>query len=135
MASECSNYWKYSKLNLFVGDTHKLCIMQPGFTFSKSTVSTYASISGSECGTAYGYTAGGITLSGISVSQDNTNNRGKMTWSNVTFTPSGGNISFCGACIVNTTKNIVLNFLDAAGTVVATDGLPYVINNIIVAEY
>jgi|WetSurSiteA1Bulk_404760.scaffolds.fasta_scaffold257434_1 hypothetical protein len=131
MATQNSNYWKYSLLDLLSAKVFTIFLMQPGFTFNKSDHKLYADISANEVGTNYGYTKGtGITLSGIVVSQDNTNSRGLMTWSNVNFTPSGGNISACGAILVDTTDDIIVAFLDAGGTIIMTDGIPYIISGI-----
>jgi hypothetical protein len=130
MASQCSNFWKYSQLNLFVAKDFAAFFMQPGFVFNKATMEDYADISASEVVTGSGYTKGtGITLSGIAVAQDNTGNRGVITWDSITFTPTGGNISICGAVIIDTTDDIIVGFEDALGTVVIADGQPYTITD------
>lgn len=48
-----------------------------------------AGVSSTEYGTANGYTAGGVTLSGQDVTQDNTNNLGKFDATDVTWTSLG----------------------------------------------
>jgi hypothetical protein len=134
MASQMSNVFKYSMLNTYVGKTFTAFLMQPGFTFDRAAHKVYADISASEVTTAGGYTKGtGITLSGIAVSQDDTNNRGLVTWSSISFTPSGANISICGAILCNTTDDMIIGFEDALGTVVIADGQPYVITTPFVA--
>ena len=128
MASACSNYWKYSQLNLFAGKTFVAFLMQPGFTFNKATHMEYADFSASECATAGGYTKGtGLAMTVVAVTQDDTGNRGLMTFADIAFTPTGANISMCGAMIVDTTDDIVVGFEDALATVLITDGQPYVI--------
>lgn len=134
MATQCSNYWKYYKLNLFSGKTFSLILMQPGFSFNRGTMEDYADISASEVAAANGYSTGGFTLSGISVTKDNTNNRGLITWSNVSFTPTGGNVSFCGAIVLDETDDVIVGFIDAGGTIIATEDQPYSITNISVEE-
>lgn len=50
---------------------------------------TYADVSAKEYGTGSGYTAGGQTLTGQAVSQDNANDRAKWDATDVTFTALG----------------------------------------------
>jgi len=133
MASYLSNYFPYKLLSLITGKTFKAVLMASGFTFNRATHKLYADISGSELPTAYGYTAGGIVLSGAAAAQDDVNMKGTLTFNNVTFIPSGGNVTFCGAILYNSTDNIVCGFADAGGNVTAIDGVGYVISNLIMS--
>jgi hypothetical protein len=95
MATEASNKLKFllaKKVIDFSADTFKIILMASGFTFNKDTHHGYADVSGSELGTGNGYTAGGNTLSGVAVTEDDTDDRCEVTWSNTTWTASGGTI-------------------------------------------
>lgn len=129
-----SNVFKYSALNLFAAKTFTFFLMMPGYTFDPVNHKLYADISAFEIATAGGYTKGtGIVLSGIAVSENDTNMRGLITWTNVSFTPTGASLSICGAVLIDTTDNIVVGFEDAGGTVVISDGQPYLIQQPFVA--
>lgn len=95
MASQLSNKIKYlmsTKAINFTGDTFKIILMKSGYTFDKDTHEGYANVSARELVTANGYTAGGATLTGVAVTEDDINDRCSITWNNATWTASGGNI-------------------------------------------
>lgn len=64
-------------------------ILLTGHTVDIDADTVYADVSAEEYGTAAGYTAGGATLSGQDVTQDNTNDRGAFDASDVTFSSLG----------------------------------------------
>jgi hypothetical protein len=126
-----SNYWKYKMLNNYVAKVFAVLLMQPGFVFDKDAHLDYADISASECTTANGYTKGtGLVLTISAVSQDNTNDRGKIAFSNVSFTPTPGNISLGGALIWDVTDDIIVGYEDADGTITINADQPYVFTNL-----
>lgn len=133
MATQLSNYFLYQVLLKTVNlssDTCKIALMQSGFAFNRASHHVYADVSASELGTAVGYTAGGATLAGVSVSQDNTNNRGKVTWNNVSWTITGGNLVAAGAIIYDTTAtNMILGYIDFGGDETTLDGGVFTIAN------
>jgi hypothetical protein len=125
-----SNYWKYYLLTLISGHTFKAVLMQPGFTFNKDAHMHYADISPHEISGLYGYTTGGIVLNNPSAAQDDINDRGTISFDDLTFIPSGADVSLCGAIIKDFTTDVIIAFASAGGTVTAIDGVGYMMRNI-----
>ena len=95
MASTVANKIKYAlatKQIDFSGDTFKIILMKSGFTFDKDAHHGYADVSASELATGYGYTAGGNTLSGVAVTENDTTDLTEITWNNSSWTASLGAI-------------------------------------------
>jgi hypothetical protein len=134
MATQVANYWKYYKLNLLAGKTFKMLLMNSSFVFSRASHKLYADVSANELTTANGYTVGGLTLSGIAVSQDDTNNRGKMAWSNASWTASGTGIVASFAIIIDTTDNVIAGCIDFGGSKTALAGSPFVVASPMITE-
>lgn len=137
MASQSSNKIKHSiatKLIDFAADTFKIALMAPGFTFSRSTHDAYADVSASELANLYGYTTGGATLAGVAVTRDDVLNALIISWSNPTWTASGGSIETCGAIIYDTTvANTIVGFIDFGENLLTIDGGVFTITNVAVA--
>jgi hypothetical protein len=103
MASTVSNKVKFllaSKIIDFANDSFKIILMKSGFTFNTDTHHGYADVSANELGTAYGYTINTKTLSGVAVTEDDTDDRAEITWSSATWTASGGDIGPTPGAIV-----------------------------------
>ena len=95
MATEATNKAKYELANGridFSSDTFKIILMDTGFTFDKDTHHGYADVSASELATGNGYTQNNTTLAGVTITEDDTNDYGKVAWNDVTWTASGGSI-------------------------------------------
>jgi hypothetical protein len=124
MATEASNKIKYM-LAIgaidFSSDTFKIILMQSGFKFNKDTHHGYADVSASELSTGNGYTAGGATLAGVTVTEDDTDNRTEITWNNATWTASGGSIGPSPGAIIyddtvtTPTADPILGYIDFGG--------------------
>lgn len=139
MATEASNKVKYM---LAVGaidfssDTFKIILMQSGFTFNKDTHHGYADVSESELSTGNGYTAGGATLAGVTVTEDDTDNRTEITWNNATWTASGGSIGPSPGAIIyddtvtTPTADPILGYIDFGGDQTQADGGTATISNL-----
>jgi len=96
-------------------DVFKAILMNNTFTFDKDAHATLADVTASQLTTGNGYTQNDKTLTGVSVSEDDTNDRSATTWDNVTFTASGGDIGPTGAMIVyddTTTDDTVVGCVD-----------------------
>jgi len=119
-------------------DSFKMILMQPGFTFSKSSHHAYANVSASELAAGNGYTTGGLALTGVSITVDDTENRVEVTWGNAQWNASGGSLSTCGAIIYDDSTatpgddytDAIVGFIDAGGTITATDGTPIIVSSI-----
>lgn len=95
MASNVNNKSRYclavGAIN-FSTNSFKAILMDSGYTFDVDADHAYADVSADELATGNGYTQNTKTLSGITVTEDDTNNICSVTWSDVTWTASGGAI-------------------------------------------
>ena len=134
MASTVANKVKFllaSKIIDFANDSFKIILMQSGFTFNKDTHHGYADVSASELATGNGYTANTKTLSGVTVTEDDTDDRCEITWSNVTWTASGGAIGPTPGAIIYddtvvlggvTIADPIIGYIDFGGDQTQADG-------------
>lgn len=131
MATTTSNKVKFlllKKVIDFSADTFKIRLMTTGFAYNKDTHEVWADVSASEQANGFGYTTGGITLAGVAVTEDDTNDRGNVAWNNVSWTASGGNIGPCpGAIVIDDTVaapvvDPIIGYIDFGGEQTAFDG-------------
>jgi hypothetical protein len=128
MANQAPNHIKYllaTKAIDFSTDTFKIILMASGFSFNKDSHATYADVSAYELSTGFGYTQFAKTLAGISVTEDDLNDRCSVTWNNVQWTASGGSIGpACGAIIIDdtATDDPIVGFIDFGGDYTQNDG-------------
>lgn len=139
MATEASNKVKYM---LAVGaidfssDTFKIILMQSGFTFNKDTHHGYVDVSASELSDGNGYAAGGATLAGGTVTEDDTDNRTEITWNNATWLAQGGPIGPSPGAIIYDdsvaapTAKPILGYIDFGGDQTQADGGTATISNL-----
>lgn len=139
MASTVANKIKYllaTKAIDFANDSFKIILMQSGFTFNKDTHHGYADVSASELPTANGYTQNSKTLSGVAVTEDDTDDRTEVTWSNVTWTASGGSIGPTPGAIIfddtvtTPTADPIVGYIDFGGDQTQADGGTATISNV-----
>jgi hypothetical protein len=128
MSNQASNHIKYllaTKQIDFANDTFIIILMQSGFVFNKDTHEEYADVSGNELATANGYTQFSKTLAGVAVTEDDTDDRCEVTWSNPTWTAVGGAIGpASGAIILDDTvaNDPVVGYIDFGGDYTQVDG-------------
>lgn len=128
MSNAASNKIKYllaTKAVDFANDVFIVILMQSGFTFNKDTHEFYADVIGNELATGNGYTQGAKILAGVTVTEDDTDDRCEVTWSDVTWVASGGAIGpACGAIIIDGTvaNDPVVGFIDFGGNYTQPDG-------------
>lgn len=136
MTTEASNHIKYMLATGaidFSSDVFKIILMDTGFSFNKDTHETYSDVSGSELASGNGYTTGGNTLAGVSVTEDDTDDRTEITWNNTSWTASGGAIGPTpGAIIYDNTEatNTIVGYIDFGGEQTQADGGTATISNI-----
>lgn len=136
MANAVSNHAKFQIMsgNIdFDADTFKIILMDTGYTFDIDAHATYADVSASELATGNGYTQNTKTLSGVAVTEDDSNDRGNVAWSNVSWTASGGSIGPSPGAIVyddTSTDDTVIMYIDFGSDQTATDGGTFAVNNI-----
>ena len=136
MANQVPNAWKSQLWYPYLASTFKMILMSPGFVFNKDTHYTYADVLVSELPTGNGYTAGGLTLSGITRTLNIVDDRVEMTWNPAQWNATGGSIITSGAIIymnaavgtIYERTNIIVSYKDAGGTITATDGTPIIVS-------
>jgi len=97
-----SNHYKYQLADKQIdlsADTIKVCLMSTSFAFDADAHATYADVSASEISAGNGYSTGGETLTTLSLSEDDTNDRAEMTCDDVQWDASGGSIGAFGAAV------------------------------------
>jgi hypothetical protein len=128
MANAAPNHIKYllaTKAIDFANDTFKIILMESGFVFDKDAHEEYSDVSGNELATANGYTAGGATLAGVAVTEDDIDDRCEITWNNITWTAVGGAIGpASGAIIYDDTvaNDPIVGYLDFGADYTQPDG-------------
>lgn len=137
VTSTVANKIKYlmaTKAIDFANDTFKICLMDTGYSFDKDADHYYSDISASELSTANGYTAGGATLSGVSVTEDDTNDRTTVAWgTNPAWTASGGSISAIGAIVYDDTvaNDPIVGYIDFGGTETVVDTKKFTVATVV----
>lgn len=142
MANQISNSFKAMALKgqiAALADTFKVILMKSGFVFVNSSQHAYADVSANELPTANGYTAGGITLTDVAISEDSVTGKVRLQWSNAQANASGGSLIVDGAIIIDDstdtgggddyTKAIVA-YIDPPTVITATDGTPIIVENL-----
>ena len=109
----------------FDAHTFKAIAMKEGFIFNPATHDLYADVHASEVTTGYGYTVGGVTLTGVAIAQNDTDARADITWNNITWTASGGDVGPIAGVIIyddSTTGDAILGYIDFGGAYTVADG-------------
>lgn len=136
MANDVSNHAKYQFANKKISasaDSFKIILMNSAFVFNKDTHATYADVSASEIATGNGYTQNTKTLTGVSVTEDDTGDRSRITFSNVSWAASGGSIGPSAGAIIfddTTLDDTVMGFIDFGAAQTVTDGGNFNVINI-----
>lgn len=136
MTTEASNHIKYllaTGVIDFSSDVFKIILMDTGYSFNKDTHALYADVSGDELADGNGYTTKGEILAGVSVTEDDTDDRAEVTWNNKSWTASGGSIGPTpGAIIIDetATDDPIIGYIDFGGEQTQADGGTCTISNI-----
>jgi len=123
-----SNHFKYQqsvKEIDFENDVFKIILLNTTFSFDPDTHATLADVTASQLATGNGYTQNDKVLAGVTVIEDDTNNRCGITWTNATWTASGGSIGPTGAVIIyddTTTDDTVVGCIDFGTDYTIADG-------------
>lgn len=133
-----SNHAKYMQATKeidFSADVFKAILMNSAFTFDKDAHATLADVTASQLATGNGYTQDDKTLTGVTVTEDDTNDKAAVTWDDPTWTASGGDIGPTGAIIIydDTTTDDTIVFCGDFGTdYTITDGSSFQPQNLAV---
>lgn len=133
MASVMNNNIKAAFIDaLLNGATVKMILMATGFSYDIDADDGYADVSASELANGNGYTTGGVMMSGYAVAIDDVNDRADATWSNITWTASGGSIGPSPGAIPyidSHVSDLCIGYIDFGTDQTATDGGTFAINN------
>jgi len=139
MASTASNKIKFllaSKVIDFANDSFKIILMASGFTFNIDTHHGYADVSASELATGFGYTQNTKVLTGVAVTEDDTDDRTEVTWANAAWTAAGGSIGPTPGAIIfddtvaAPTADPIIGYVDFGGEQTQVDGGIATISNL-----
>jgi len=111
-------------------DTYKIILMESGFTFDKDAHAELADVTADQLATGYGYTQNSKTLTGVSITENDTTDKAETRWADVTWTAAGGSIGpACAAIVYNdTVTNDPIAFCIEFGVNKTTeDGFAFVI--------
>jgi len=128
IVSVLSNRFKYMRdlKNVdMLNDTFKAILMDTAFAFNPDTHSTLADVTANQLASGNGYTQNDKELAGVTVEEDDANNRSRTTWTNVTWTASGGSIGPTGALVIyddSVTEKTVLGCVDFGTDYTIADG-------------
>jgi len=109
----------------FANDVFKIRLMATGFTFDKDAHELWATISASEHANGNGYTTGGNTLAGVSLSVNDTDDRVEVTWNDTYWIASGADLGPTpGAIIIDDTvaNDPIVGYIDFGGEQTLADG-------------
>ena len=128
ITSTVSNHFKFMQATKkvdFENDVFKIILVDTTFAFDPDTHATLADVTASQLATANGYTQNDKTLAGVTVTEDDTNNRVSITWTNATWTASGGNIGPTGAALIyddTTADDTIVGCIDFGTDYTISDG-------------
>jgi len=131
-----SNHFKYQLMDKQVdlsADTLKIILMNNTFAFDKDDDATLANVTADQLETGNGYTQNDETLANLVLAEDDTNDKGKMTCDDVTWTASGGSIGPTGAAIIyddTTDDDTVIGCIDFGTDYTIGDGTSFSIKSI-----
>ncbi|MCK5605905.1 hypothetical protein KAR91_28670 [Candidatus Pacearchaeota archaeon] len=119
-------------------DVFKIILMQSGFVFDKDNHNAYADVIASEIPNGNGYTTGGITLSGVGLVVNNTDDRADLTFNNAQWDAVTGSLVASGAILYDDTTDsatedytdAIVSYKDAGGDITATPGTPIIVQSI-----
>jgi len=110
-------------------------LMDTAFAFDKDTHATYGDVSANELAAGNGYSLSGEVLSSGELTEDDSNDRGRMTWGNITWTASGGSIGATGAAVVvgfGSSDDTVVGCIDYGSDYTVADGSSFQLQSLAV---
>jgi hypothetical protein len=128
MANQAAIHCKYllaTQAINFASDTFKIILMASGFNFNRNTHKVYADVSANELATNYGYTQNTKVLTGVAVTEDDTNEECSVIWGSPSWVASGGALGpVNGAIILDATISgePIIGFIDFGQDYTQVDG-------------
>ncbi len=143
VVSTLSNHYKYQLLagNIdLVNDTIKIILVDDTFVFDKDAHATLADVIDSpspELDNGNGYTQQNKTLTGGTLTEDDSGDRSYRTFDNVSWTADGGNLGPIGAAILyddDTADDTVIGCIDFGAEYNVPDGSTFQVQNITISS-
>ena len=103
IVSTLSNRFKFKRDNKEIdmaNDVFKAILMDTAFAFDPDTHALLADVTANQLASGNGYTQNDKALAGVTRLEDDTADRSRTTWTNVTFTASCVSIGPTGSLIV-----------------------------------
>jgi len=128
ITSTLSNHFKYMQATKeidFNADAFNIILVDATFAFNPDTHATLADVTASQLATANGYTQNDKALAGVTVTESDPNDRVEVTWTNATWTATGGSIGPTGAAVIyddTTADKTVVGCIDFGTDYTIADG-------------
>lgn len=135
MANQAANHIKYliaTGVIDFSADEFRIILMDSGFAFNKDTHHNYADVLADELPAASGYLQGTKILTGVTVTEDDTDDRCEITWDNPSWVAAGGSIGPSPGAIIydNTIANDpIVGYIDFGSEYTQVDGGTFTVAN------
>lgn len=135
IVSTLSNHYKYQKMAKqidHINDTFKIILMNDSFVFDKAAHATLADVSASELATGHGYTQQNKTLTGGTLTEDDTGDRAYRIFDDVSWGASGGSIGPTGSALIyddTTSDDTVVGCIDFGTDFTIPDGSTFQIQS------
>jgi hypothetical protein len=127
------NHYKYlmkTKVIDEANDVFKIVLMNTSFAFDKDAHALLADVTSNQIATGNGYTQNNKTLSGVAITEDDSTDKAKTVWSDVTWTASGGSIGPVGAAIIyddTAANDPIVMCIDFGADFTTPDGFSFLI--------
>lgn len=118
MTATASNHFKFQLASGNIdmaNDTFKAILMNTIFVFDPDAHATLADVTADQIASGNGYLQDDKTLTGVTLTEDDSNDRASMTCENPSWNASGGSIGPFGAMIIyddTTADDTVVNCID-----------------------
>lgn len=139
ITSILSNHYKKQLMdgNIdFSSDTFRMILMNNTFVFDRDSHATYSDVSADELAAGNGYALSGELLISGELTEDDANDRGKMTWSDASWTASSGDIGPTGSAVMidfTSADDTVIGCVDYGSDYTIADASSFLIKDIAVA--
>jgi hypothetical protein len=120
----------------FGSDTFRMILMNNTFVFDRDSHATYSDVSADELAAGNGYALSGELLISGELTEDDANDRGKMTWSDASWTASSGDIGPTGSAVMidfTSADDTVIGCVDYGSDYTIADASSFLIKDIAVA--
>jgi hypothetical protein len=134
IGNECKELMASAVID-YSSDTFKGILMADGFAYDRANDDAYADVSANELAAGAGYSTGGITLTGVTITRNDTTNKVTISWNNASWLAAGGDIEAVGLLIfddtvASPTVDPVIGYINFGELRIAYDTGNFVVTNI-----